>query len=392
MTWLPRVAGLLRLRAPGPAGQQEGERHATWLELFFDLVFALALEAVTARLGGPSPTLARAAVAIALFLVVQWAWATQTFYDTRFDPDDWPHRILVFTATAGAGGIAIGAHHPPGGMLLPAGYLVVRGALLLMYLRVLVTSRSERSLTTVYLAGFSVGWCLWLVSLAAPVPARPILWAVALVIELSTPLWGHRWLERHPVDPTHLPERIGQFTIILLGVTLTNLIDALTAAHPPAAVVGAALVAFVIPICIWWVYTTFLTTRLAVPRLDTGVSYAFLHAPLGIGILFLGWALGQVLLQVAEEKDRLPGPLRVGFAASLVIFTLAGLSLQWFSLGRVPRVRLGIAAVGIVPVVLTTAMTADPMTTLAVAAGSMVAYALFLAPQLRHVGARVGSL
>ncbi|MEU5726194.1 low temperature requirement protein A [Micromonospora sp. NPDC047738] len=70
---------------------------------------------------------------------------------------------------------------------------------------------------------------------------RPAVWITALAIELLTPWLGRRWLRRHPVHSTHLPERLGQFTIILLGATLTNLRDAAPTAHPPARVVAAAL-------------------------------------------------------------------------------------------------------------------------------------------------------
>jgi low temperature requirement protein LtrA len=80
----------------------------------------------------------------------------------------------------------------------------------------------------IYFIGFSAGWLLWFASLWVPVPTRPVLWVTALGIELSTPWLGRHWLIRHPVHRSHLPERIGQFIIILLGGSLANLL-ALTA-------------------------------------------------------------------------------------------------------------------------------------------------------------------
>ncbi|MFG1882299.1 low temperature requirement protein A [Micromonospora sp. NPDC049102] len=78
----------------GPQADGAGERHATWLELFLDLIFVYALAAVTRRLGDdPTPSPSAVLAVLGLFVVVQWAWLGQVFYDTRFDPDDVPHRI-----------------------------------------------------------------------------------------------------------------------------------------------------------------------------------------------------------------------------------------------------------------------------------------------------------
>jgi low temperature requirement protein LtrA len=386
VTLLSRVAGALRLRLPGLPGQDQ-ERHATWLELFFDLVFVLALSAVTGRLGtGAAPTAAEIGIALALFALVLWAWIGQSFYDTRFDPDDPPHRLLVFVATAGAGAIALGTHEVPGSLLLPVGYLVVRGALLAMYLRVLAAPGQGRQIATVYLTGFGAGWLLWLGSLALAAAGRPVVWATALVVEMLTPWLGRRWLARHPVDASHLPERIGQFIIILLGSTLTNLRDAVPTSHPPGRAVAAAAVAFVVPICVWWVYTTFLTSRLAIHRLRSGQGYSFLHAPAGAAILFLGWSIGEVVREIAHGSHRLPASLRLVLGGSVVVWLLSGLALHWFAVGSVSRRRIGIVVLGVLPTAVVASVVTDPGLTLVLMAAVLVGYAAAVS---RHIRRRV---
>ncbi|OKI65045.1 hypothetical protein A6A27_24855 [Micromonospora sp. CB01531] len=129
-----RLAARFVLRPSRRAPDEAGQRHATWLELFFDLVFVLATAAVVGRLGHrlvPSPTALLAAGG--LFVVLQFAWAGQVFYDTRYDPDDTQHRLLVLVAVAGAGALTLGVAGAPHSVLLPVGYLVVRGVLLLLY-------------------------------------------------------------------------------------------------------------------------------------------------------------------------------------------------------------------------------------------------------------------
>jgi len=374
----------LRLRHPGtPAPNQE--RHATWLELFFDLAFVLALLGVTARLGTTRPpSVTQLAAALGIYVLIQWSWLGQSFYDTRYDPDDTPHRLLVLTATVGAGAMTVGVQHVPAGLLLPVGYLIVRGCLLLMYLRVLTVDRSSRDLVAVYCTGFGAGWLLWAASLAAHPARRPVFWVAALVIELLTPWLGRRWLNRHPVHSTHLPERLGQFTIILLGATLTDLRDAIPGAHPPLRVLIAAVVAFLLPVSIWWIYTTYVTSGLAVPHLAGGQNYAYLHSPGGAAILFLGWALGVAVHQV---RLSLPVPLtaRLVLGGAIVTWMLCGMGLQRFALGRLAPRRVLLGLCGIVPTVVVAVAVTGPGLLLGLTAAILVGYAATVSPEIVEV-------
>ncbi|WCN80278.1 low temperature requirement protein A [Micromonospora sp. LH3U1] len=369
------------IRGEAPQTDDAGHRHATWLELFLDLIFVYALAAVVARLGDdPTPPPTAVLAVIGLFVVIQWAWVGQVYYDTRFDPDDALHRLLVLVALVGAGAMTLGVDEVPESVLLPVGYLIVRGVLLLLYLRARPTSPMARMVTTIYLIGFGTGWLIWLVSLAAPTELRPVLWIVAMVIELATPWVGARWLNRWPVDNRHLPERIGQFTIIVLGSALAGLLFAVPD-HPRPNMILTAGLAFLIPAAVWWVYTTFVTTRLTQSRLRGGQAYSYLHIPLGGALLLLGWALGQVVRLVDDDATRLPLELRLLLAASMVVWTLCGLALYWLWT-RPNTARLAIAAYGVVSVCVITSTVHEPRLMLALLAAAIVGYAVLLSRRL----------
>lgn len=384
MSRLSWAVDRLRLRHPGGRDPEE-ERHATWLELFFDLAFVLALLGVTARLGTrPSPSAVQLGAAFGIFVLIQWSWFGQAFYDTRYDPDDVPHRLLVLAAILGAGAMALGVEHAPAGLLLPVGYLIVRGCLLVMYLRVLSADRSSRDLVAVYLTGFGTGWLLWAASLAVAPILRPVLWTAAMAIEVMSPWLGRRALDRHPVHPTHLPERLGQFVIILLGVTLVNLRDTVTGVHAPGRVLLAATAAFVLPASMWWTYTTFVTSGLVVPRLGGGRIDAYVHSPGGAAILFLGWALGIVVREVGLSRS-VPLTTRLVLGGSVVAWMLVGIGLQRFALGRVPRQRTLLSLYAITPVILVTLVVTDPGLLLGLTAAILVGYAAAASLQIAKV-------
>jgi len=90
------------------------ERHATWLELFFDLVFVVAVAQLASSLSHDL-TLHGFLVFCGLFVPVWWAWVGYTFYADRFDTDDVVHRLLML-----GGMFAVGALASEGGSDVPA--------------------------------------------------------------------------------------------------------------------------------------------------------------------------------------------------------------------------------------------------------------------------------
>lgn len=377
-----RLASRLRLGAPAPARDEAGHRHASWLELFFDVVFVFALAAVVDRLGDdPVPPPGAVLIVCGLFVVVQWAWVGQVFYDTRYDPDDGPHRLMVLIALAGAGVMTLGVNEVPESRLLPVGYVIVRGVLLLLYLRVRPAGGAAREVTSVYLTGFGLGWLIWLVSLAAPPATRPVLWIVAMCVELSTPWLGFRRLRRSPVDTRHLPERLGQFAIIVLGSALARLLGAMPDGPDLRAILAAA-VAFVVPASAWWIYTTFVTTGLAVARLRGGQEYTYLQGLMNAGMLAIGWSLGQVLGLIVEGAETVPQPLRMMLAASIVIWLLGGLGLNALALGRPDARRLAISGYGVGSIILIALAASRPLPLLALISVAMALYAALVTRRL----------
>lgn len=78
----PRSAGLV----VAPRFFRDATERPEGLELFFDLVFVLAIAQV-ARLVRADPSERTAAIAVLVLLPVWWAWVGITFVDDRF-----PHR------------------------------------------------------------------------------------------------------------------------------------------------------------------------------------------------------------------------------------------------------------------------------------------------------------
>jgi low temperature requirement protein LtrA len=96
--------------------------------------------------------------------------------------------------------------------------------------------------------GLLITAAVWLVSALIPTPARYVVWAAAVAIEIAIAVRGHRHTRMLPPHPDHLPERFGLFTLILLGESIVSLMKGIqgqpdwSVAAASSAVLGIGLV------------------------------------------------------------------------------------------------------------------------------------------------------
>jgi low temperature requirement protein LtrA len=281
----------------------EEERRATWLELFFDLVFVVAV----AELGevlSDDVTLGGFLRFLALFVPVWWAWAGFTFYANRFDTDDLAYRLLIFVAMFAVAALATNVPEAfeGGSAGFALSYVCIRLVLLILYGRAIRFVEEGWALARFYFSVFGLAVVIWLVSLAVPEPARYVLWAVALTIEVSAPVAGWRLLPQAPVDPRHLPERFGLLTIIVLGESVFAVVlgvrDVSWEISPALAAGGGFLAAA----AIWWIYFDFLDSSVAGGGLLRGLTLTYAHFFVYAGIAALGVGVKLVILEAGGDE------------------------------------------------------------------------------------------
>jgi len=235
--------------------EAEIERHVTWLELFYDLIFVAAV-AQLARSLSDDYSWSGILRFIVIFVPVWWAWVGHTFYLTRFDTEDVGHRLLTMAQMAAAASLAV--HVPAALGATSAGfalsYAAVRFILVAEYLRAGLHIKVVRPLTSRYAAGFGCAASLWAVSALVQDPWRFGLWGVALAVDFLTPLTAGQLHVNFPPHLMHLPERFGLFTIIVIGEAVVSVVmgigtGGLTFGSGMVGIMGL-LVAF----ALWWGY------------------------------------------------------------------------------------------------------------------------------------------
>ena len=277
-----------RLRTVADPGE---ERHATWFELYFDLVFVVAVGELAVALTR-EPSAATFARFIGLFVVIAWAWSGYTFYANRFDTDDLPYRLAKSGAMLAIAAVAINVHlvmKGQGGTVgFAVGYVVVRSLLVSLYVRARLHVRGPgRALINTYIVGFSLTTGLWLLSIFLPEPFRLLLWGIAIGIDLTIPTRAWKALAGAPIVVSHLTERFGTFFIIVLGAAVAGAVTGRNRLRLHVASWAAAAACFVIALILWWIYFDLADTSV-VGRGALGLVYTYGHLPLLAGVAAFG--------------------------------------------------------------------------------------------------------
>lgn len=274
------------------------ERRATWTELFFDLVFAVAVGR-TSDLLAADQSLLGVVWFTGVFVAIAWSWSNFTMYAQRFDTDDVVHRLSKAAAMFAVAAVAFAAPRVRGSgdIGFVVAYVVLRLVLVGLYLRAWRHVPDMRHATSVYLAGFGSGAACWAASLAVDAEARPVLWIAGGAIELLTPVFGWRRFGDFAAAEDHLDERSGLFTLVVLGIAVAGAVNALDGATWDGSVwavtVGAALLVLVV----WWL--TFDYVELGVPGGRRGLAYVCSHVPVYGAITALGVGIQLVVESVA---------------------------------------------------------------------------------------------
>ncbi|MCH7480763.1 MAG: low temperature requirement protein A [Chloroflexi bacterium] len=314
----------LKLRDP----LAEKTRHATWTELFYDLVFVIAIAELGHSLSGDITPLGVFKF-VALFIPIWRVWVHHTYYADRFDPDDSAHRLLTFAQMIAIAILAASVHAAVAAtdntsIQFALSLVAVRVLLIVMYNRARPIEAS-RPLVNRLILTLSVGASLWFVSVFIPLPWRYLVWALALVSEITLSyLPSTRAIfAALPVSHTHVPERFGLFTIIFLGESIAGMVAGLTEHDFEIIPYAIAILGFLITFSLWWLYFGNVKET-ALERLGVwSASWIYLHLPFMMGLAALGVAIEHAIAADAEHAMEAP-----------TVYLLAGtLALVFASLG-----------------------------------------------------------
>jgi low temperature requirement protein LtrA len=332
----------------GPAFRQ-GDRVMP-LELFFDLVFVLAITQCTTLMSHDTTWtgLGRGLLVLAL---LWWSWAAYAWLTSLLDPEEGAVRIVLFAAMAGFLIAAICVPNAFGslGTEFAVAYGAVRAAHIALFF---ISSRDDPGLrrsTWGIASGTALGITLLVIgSLLDPGPQAAI-WGLALILDMLEPyVFGS---EGWHLVPGHFAERHGLIILIALGESIVAIgIGAqgtMSWGIAAAATLGIALVA-----ALWWLYFDIVALVSARRLADTPEgkirnelardSYSYIHFLMVAGIILLALGLKKTLGHVDDPLHTVPA---FALLAGVALYLLGLVAFRYRHVKSVNWRRVGLAAV-----------------------------------------------
>jgi low temperature requirement protein LtrA len=345
------------------------------LELFFDLVFVLALTQCTALMA-KEPTWQGLAKGLLVLGVLWWAWVGYAWLTSVVDPEEWLVRSVMFAAMGALMLVALAVPEAFGdlALLFACAYAFVRIAHIGLFVIIGRDDPDFMRSTTGLAVGTAIGFSLLVGASFADGWTQGLLWAIALALDVGEPyVFGS---EGWRLEPGHFAERHGLFVIIALGESIVAI--GVGAEHHVDLGVGvAAVLGIAISAALWWLYfdVVALVAERRLHHAEPGKernelardSFSYLHFPMIAGIVLLALGLKKSLEHVGDALHTVPATALLGGVA---LYLIAHVAFRWRNVHRVSVQRIVAAAalLALIPA----AVVMPALATIAVVTGVLV--------------------
>ena len=333
------------------------DQGATFVELFFDLVFVFAISRVTHHFAHYL-SWAEVGPTVVVCWLLWWAWTqfTWTLNSANTNRHDVRLVTLVATGLAFLMAASIGQAFGNGPFWFAVPYVLVRVIGLLLYDRIAGDDPEIRGGVRRFAAGSILGFALVLVGAALEPPARYVVWGAAAVCDVGAAWFAGRHEEWH-LRMEHFAERHGLIVIIALGEALIVAGVAVAEQSRDASCVTSGILATITTCLLWWTYFGWAKDGIEHGAAVKGSAeqvrvardaYSFLHFPLVLGII--AFAAGLVVV-TEHAQEGAPASACYTMAAGILLFTGSTAAALYRATGvlTVPRLVLaGATAAAIV--------------------------------------------
>ena len=320
------------------------DRSASFVELFFDLVFVFGVTQVAASIHGHLDwaTLGKAAIVL---MLLWWAWTQFTWTAGNADFDELLPRVVLLVATAATFVLATAVQGAFGGdgAIFALAYFGVMSLWAVFYVS-LIWGTDQIAGFRAYAPRVMAGSVLVLVGGFVSEDMRVWFWIAAVAVNIASTLAVER--NEYPIVPSHFAERHGLFVIIVLGEALIAIGVGTVGSTGSLWFYLAGTMMLLTVLAMWWSYFDWLfqvgekalrsATGIAQGRLARN-AYSVAHYPLVAGVILFAIGTEELL---AHPEVALATATRWAFIGGLIFFLASESAMARFFTHRTAWERL----------------------------------------------------
>ena len=286
---------------------EDKERRATWMELFYDLIYVAVIGQLSHKLSANMSLEGVLGYAF-LFVPVWLIWLSSTYYNERFEIYDVRHRIFTFLKMIPIAGLAYSVHDAFGKTATVFAFSYIFARVILIYMWWSAGEKQDRltrKMTRRFALGSSISVLFWVASIFLHGEIRFILWGIGLLIELMAPVATMKIQSgMTKLSFSHISERFGLFSILAMAETVIGVVNGIARAHHFTLNIGATgVLGLALAFAIWWVYFDHVIYRPFRYGTWTIFAWSTLHLPITIGITAIGASLISIISHEVHVMD-----------------------------------------------------------------------------------------
>ncbi len=302
-------------------------RRISWLELFYDLVYVIAISRVTHHFAA-HPGLSGLIDYLYLFIMIFWGWINGSLYHDLHGSPGIRTRFMTLWQMVAVAALVVCLSSSPE-------IVVFRTTVALMVLQLYITylwwsvgiyDKAHRVYNRPYTICYQLATAMLGVTLFTKLPYEKMIFWVALVLNFLPPFLVIRKLRRNNTDFSLSPnmvERLGLLTIIVFGECVLGVIDGAV----PISDLNATLwinftLGILVIFALWWIYFSIIGDRESCGGFLNANMIELAYIPTLASLGIIGASFPALFLILTESSEEHQFAVKMFFGGGLAVFLL----------------------------------------------------------------------
>lgn len=311
--------------APKKFDREAEERRVSWLELFYDLVYVIAISRITHHFA-QHMSVHSFIEFCGLFILIFWGWLNGSLYHDLHGNEGLRTRLMTLWQMLIIAALAITVEQTAGhgytGLIIVL--MIMQLFITYLWWSVGLYDKAHRRYNMPYTYFFLTGMALMFTGIFVNETWLILLLPAVIFCNYLPPFIASRMLQRSSMD-LHLSasmyERLGLFTIIVFGELVLGVVNGIGSTSLTLQMWINFALALSIVFSLWWIFFTLLSNREVKKGFTTATLLELLFIPSLISLGLMAASLSSIFENAHSEE-----PLQQVFNLAVAIF-LTGINL-----------------------------------------------------------------
>jgi low temperature requirement protein LtrA len=342
--------------APKKFDREIKERRISWLELFYDLVYVIAIARITHHLSAHISVNGFLEYT-ALFMIIYWGWLNGSLYHDLHGNEGLRTRLITLWQMMIIAAFAITIEEGKSYFNTTIVLMIMQFYITYLWWSVGFYDKRHRRYSRPYVIFFLSGMALMGLSLYVSEQWLKIIVPLVIICNYTPAFIAHRLLRRESTDlnlSSAMSERLGLFTIIVFGELVLGVVNGISEMHVAnfSTWLNFAF-AIAIVFILWWIFFTLVSNREAKKGFLNATLLEILYIPtlISLGVIaasfsglfnddrhslqkifgfaiagfLVGVSLMTALLKVPDKFRYLIRPVRTSLFVTALVFIIGSL-------------------------------------------------------------------